>query len=134
MKNFILTSLFLFPLLGFSQGPRVAREAFHHMKDNEAVILDVREKWEIQNTGIAAGAKWIPISAIRFRKREWMIFLNTVNKAKIIYVYSRSGGRAVQVAQELKQRGLKSRVIGGLRDWKNAGLPIKKIGRNLVPK
>ena len=127
MKIFLILSLFLFPTLGLSQGPQTAREAYHQAKDNEAIVLDVREKWEIQNTGMAAGAKWIPISAIRFNKREWNVFLKTFDKKKAVYVYSRSGGRAAQVVRRLRKKGIKSKVIGGLRDWKKAGLPIHKV-------
>ena len=129
MKILILFSLFLFPFLGISQGPRVAKEAYHQMKDNEAIVLDVREKWEIQNTGMAIGARWIPISSIRFKKPEWKVFLKTFDKAKTVYVYSRSGGRAAQVVRRLIRKGFKSKAIGGLRDWKKAGLPIKKTNR-----
>jgi hypothetical protein len=48
MKIFWTLIISFIPLLGFSQGPRTAKEAFHQMKDNEAIILDVREKWEIK--------------------------------------------------------------------------------------
>ncbi|TDJ09410.1 MAG: rhodanese-like domain-containing protein [Deltaproteobacteria bacterium] len=127
MKLFLVISLFLIPVLGFSQGVRIAQEAFHQANDNEAIVLDVREKWEIKNTGMALGARWIPISAIRFKKREWMVFLKTFDKKKVVYVYSRSGGRAAQVVRRLRKRGFKAKNIGGLRDWKKAGLPIKRV-------
>jgi rhodanese-related sulfurtransferase len=78
---------------------------------------------------MAVGARWIPISAIRFKKHEWKVFLKTFEKSKTVYVYSRSGGRAAQVVRRLHRKGFKSKVIGGLRDWKKAGLPIKKVGR-----
>ncbi len=127
MKYFLVIAIFLIPVLGFSQGPRTAQEAFHQAKDNEAIVLDVREKWEIKNTGMALGARWIPISAIRFKKHEWMVFLKTFDKKKVVYVYSRSGGRAAQVVRRLRKQGFKAKVIGGLRDWKKAGLPIKRV-------
>ena len=44
MKLSIL--LFLLPNIIFSKGSKIAQQAFLQLKDKEAIILDVREKWE----------------------------------------------------------------------------------------
>ena len=84
-KHINLFYYFLIPIIGFSQGPRTAKEAFHQMKDNEAIILDVREKWEIQNTGMAVGARWISYF-LRFglRNMNGRFFLKTYEKSKTV--------------------------------------------------
>ncbi|MCB0365557.1 MAG: rhodanese-like domain-containing protein [Bdellovibrionaceae bacterium] len=96
---------------------------------NDAILLDVREISELQEEGLAKGALWLPNSEIRIASKGWEAFLRQTPKDKKIYIYCRSGGRAGQVQQRLKDKGYLSVInIGGLKDWKAQGLPTIPFG------
>lgn len=103
------------------------KEAFQQVQNYGAILLDVREKSELAEEGMAQGAKSIPISQIKNESQEWKDFLKENPVEKPIYIYCSAGGRAGQVAQILKEKGYSKAInIGGLRDWKKAGLPVSK--------
>ena len=101
--------------------------AYKDMENHNAVILDVREKSELEEEGMAKGAKFIPTSHVKNEDKDWKNFLKETPKEKSIYVYCSAGGRAGKVTNILKEKGyLKVVNIGGLKDWKKAGLPVVK--------
>ena len=101
--------------------------AYKDMENHKAIILDVREKSELEEEGMAKGAKSIPISQVKTEHQDWKNFLKETPKEKSIYVYCSAGGRAGKVAKILKDNGYTKVInMGGLRDWKKAGLPIVK--------
>lgn len=121
MKYFILL-LTLITSPAFAIGPDAGRTspktAIEHVQANKALVIDVREDAEIK-AGKVKEAKVFPTS--RIGTPEWDKFVKTLPKAKEIYTYCASGGRADKVAEALRSKGFKASSTGGYKDWLNAG-------------
>ncbi|MER5505303.1 rhodanese-like domain-containing protein [Streptomyces sp. NPDC002766] len=85
----------------------------------DAVLLDVREPYEWQ-AGHAPGAVHLSLSALAAGAG-----LPARAQARPLVVICRSGNRSRQAAELLVARGSQAvDVIGGMRDWAAAGLPV----------
>ncbi|SOE06869.1 rhodanese-like domain-containing protein [Streptomyces sp. Ag109_G2-15] len=85
----------------------------------DAVLLDVREPHEWQ-AGHAPRAVHLPLSALAAGAG-----LPAGAQAGPIVVICRSGNRSRRAADLLAARGTEAvDVIGGMRDWAAAGLPV----------
>ena len=82
------------------------------------IIVDVREKKEIKESGAIPGAKHIPINQLEKR-------LDELPKGAEIVTYCGGGGRGSRAAETLLKAGYKSVHFCGLRDWKKEGLPTE---------
>ncbi len=85
------------------------------LKDNNAVILDVRTERET--------AEGIIPNAIQIDIYKGIGFLNKVNKldkTKNYFVYCRSGIRSGQACSIMKRIGFKNayNLVGGILEWK----------------
>ncbi|GHI02326.1 sulfurtransferase [Streptomyces cellostaticus] len=88
-------------------------------RGDDAVLLDVREpaEWE---AGHAPGALLLPLSALSAGAG-----LPAPEQARPLVVICRSGNRSRQAAELLVAQGADAvDVIGGMRDWAGAGLPV----------
>jgi rhodanese-related sulfurtransferase len=103
-----------------------AKDAAQLVADGKAVLVDVREAPEWKNTGVAAPAKLLAKSDFDGAQKQWKPFLEK-NRDKQILVYCASSGRSREIAEALAAKGLKAGNVGRLRDWTNAGLPVRKI-------
>ncbi|MEV8546590.1 rhodanese-like domain-containing protein [Streptomyces sp. NPDC051572] len=84
-----------------------------------AVLLDVREPYEWQ-AGHAPRAVHLSLSALAAGAG-----LPAEAQARPLVVICRSGNRSRQAAELLAARGAEAvDVIGGMRDWAEAGLPV----------
>ncbi|MFF4548561.1 rhodanese-like domain-containing protein [Streptomyces sp. NPDC001435] len=92
----------------------------------DAVLLDVREPYEWQ-AGHAPRAVHLSLSALAAGAG-----LPAHAQARPLVVICRSGNRSRQAAELLAARGSQAvDVIGGMRDWAEAGLPVvDEHGRN----
>ncbi|TQJ92095.1 rhodanese-like domain-containing protein [Streptomyces sp. SLBN-31] len=99
---------------------RVAAERTGHGDGGaDAVLLDVREPYEWQ-AGHAPRAVHLSLSALAAGAG-----LPTGAQARPLIVICRSGNRSRQAAELLVARGSQAvDVIGGMRDWAAAGLPV----------
>lgn len=86
----------------------------------EAVLIDVREE-EDWNEGHADGAKHLSRGIIELEIEEEIPDLKTP-----IICYCGGGSRSALVAESLQKMGYENvrSLAGGLRAWKEAGLPI----------
>jgi rhodanese-related sulfurtransferase len=85
----------------------------------DAVLLDVREPYEWQ-AGHAPRAVHLSLSALAAGAG-----LPAEAQARPLVVICRSGNRSRQAAELLAARGAEAvDVIGGMRDWAGAGLPV----------
>lgn len=114
MKIVTLFILLSFTLSAFGADPQVA---FKKMKDNKAVIIDVREADEIR-TGMVENAIWFPMSKIDSDK-NWKKEFKKLTGDKEIYIYCHSGRRSERVRGILNENAIKSENIGGYQDLKN---------------
>ncbi|MFN0068362.1 MAG: rhodanese-like domain-containing protein [Limisphaerales bacterium] len=100
-------------------------EAAQLVADSQAVLVDVREAAEWNETGVAAPALLLAKSDYDSVKKDWRPFLDGVG-SKTIILYCRSGNRSGKVAAALAELGYKTANAGGFKDWQAAGLPTRK--------
>ena len=90
------------------------------VKSGNARLIDVREpdEYAVEH---AEGATLLPLADVQSGK------LNEPDKAKKIYLYCRSGQRAKQALEALKNQGYtNAESLGGLSDWQNLGGKLVK--------
>lgn len=131
MKKFLplLAALFAFPAaLLAADAPKIsAADAAKLVASGKAVLVDVREAAECQETGLAGPALHLPKSDFDGAQKEWKDFLAKVGDKQVI-TYCRSGGRAGTIAAALNAKGIKAASAGNLKAWQDAGLPVRAAG------
>lgn len=98
-----------------------AYEALQQIKD--AVMIDVREQAEVDEVAPSVGI-FFPMSKIN---PETFAKDCKVRQDQPIYLFCRSGGRSMRVAEALTKHGFKdlTNVSGGIIAWQAHGLPLK---------
>lgn len=82
----------------------------------EAIIVDVRTAEEFSGSHLKNAIN-IPVDEIETRFAEEV----TNDKSKRIFVYCKSGVRAINAMEKLKELGYaKVFSIGGIKDWENS--------------
>jgi phage shock protein E len=104
------------------------QEAHALVSENKAILVDVREEHELVESGMAAGAQWMPTSMMDEDEPRWKEFKAALPKDKKVVLYCRSGQRSGRVAEFLKDEGFDAVNGGGFKDWKTAGLPTQPFG------
>ncbi len=90
------------------------------LRKGEIVLLDVREESE-WNEGHIAGAKHIPLNNLDITTTE------SIDRAIPLYIYCRSGKRAKEAEDKLKELGFsRAESIGGVIDWQENGGELVK--------
>lgn len=108
--------------------PKLApAEAAKLIAAGSAVLIDVREVGEWKDTGVAAPAALLAKSDFDGAKKEWTPFLEKTGKDKTLILYCRSGKRAGVIGEALLAQGYKVVNAGGMKDWADAGLPVRKV-------
>ena len=78
----------------------------------DPIVIDVREDYELEETGTIKGAIHIPMNEIPNR-------LNEITKEREIYILCRSGVRSYNVAKYLNELGYEAiNLDGGIIDYK----------------
>ncbi|MFQ8697236.1 MAG: rhodanese-like domain-containing protein [Peptoniphilus harei] len=78
----------------------------------EPIVIDVREDYELEETGTIKGAIHIPMNEVPNR-------LNEITKEREIYILCRSGVRSYNVAKYLNELGYEAiNLDGGIIDYK----------------
>lgn len=103
------------------------RDVLHREPADEMLILDVRTRSEYRNEHIIGVAN-IPLDEIERHTDE-------LSKYKHIYIHCNSGSRSTQACQQLARLGMANmvNVQGGIQEWKNAGFPVNKSERFVLP-
>jgi rhodanese-related sulfurtransferase len=115
--------LLLWTSFSRSGGGAVApAEAVRQINREKGVLIDVCEPGE-HAAGHGTGARNIPLGQLAQRLGEL-----PKNKEQPVLVLCQSGARASRAAATLRQQGWSraSAVEGGLRAWREAGLPVEK--------
>jgi rhodanese-related sulfurtransferase len=88
-----------------------------------AVIVDVRDSAEVQQTGKAKGALHIPRGSLEFRADTAASSHDPrLDKDKTLILYCAAGPRAALAGKMLKDMGYADvRNLGGFKDWAEAG-------------
>jgi rhodanese-related sulfurtransferase len=119
MKLITLVLLFV-SLASFATSPQ---EAYSRMKAGKAVIIDVREKEEVEKEMID-GALWFPMSKIESND-AWKPEFEKVANGKEIFLYCRSGRRSGNVQKILETNNVKAQNLGGIETLRET-LPVRK--------
>lgn len=78
----------------------------------DPIVIDVREDYELEETGTIKGAIHIPMNEVPNR-------LNEITKEREIYILCRSGVRSYNVAKYLNELGYQAiNLDGGIIDYK----------------
>lgn len=95
----------------------------------DAVLADVREKSEWED-GHIEGALLVPLSWLREESGKDTFALRLAGKVprkKIVYLYCRSGRRALTAASMLRKQGYDARALkAGFEDLRQAGFTAAK--------
>jgi rhodanese-related sulfurtransferase len=102
------------------------QEAAVRVANGTAVLVDVREPAEWQETGVVASAHLLALSDLRGAREAWKEFL-AAHRDKEIILYCRSGNRSGHAAKLLADEGYRVANAGGLRDWTAANQPTRKV-------
>ncbi len=99
--------------------PLPTHEITRLLNNEEAVLVDVREKKEF-DSGHVAGAVHIPYSRVSQNLSELEKY-----RDKTIVVADKLGQHAGQVGKTLRKEGFEvRRMQGGMSEWANQGLPL----------
>jgi rhodanese-related sulfurtransferase len=123
-----LFALFLLPvaLASAAEVPRVSpAKAAQQVAAGQAVLIDVREPAEWNETGVAGPAVLLPMSDFKGDQKLWKPFL-AAHPGQPLILYCRSGHRAGVVGAQLAAHGRSVANAGGFKDWQAAGLPTRK--------
>ena len=108
--------------------PRISPNEAKAKQDTGALIIDIREREEINTSGLVKGAYHIPRGLLEFQTT--LVNPNGLkgfSPETTIILYCASGGRAALAGKSLKDMGFdKVFNLGGLKDWIDKGLPIEK--------
>jgi rhodanese-related sulfurtransferase len=94
----------------------------------DAVVIDVRDGLEVQQSGKVAGAIHVSRGMLEFRADPASPYHDkNFDKSKTLIVYCASGGRSALSGQTLKEMGY-DRVynLGAFKDWAEAGGAVDK--------
>jgi rhodanese-related sulfurtransferase len=111
--------------------PRIsAAEAREMIAKGDALVLDVRDAPELQQSGKVAGAVHVSRGMLEFRADPDSPYHDKrFAKDKPVIVYCASGGRSALSGKALKDLGY-ARVynLGAFKDWAEAGGAVEKPG------
>jgi rhodanese-related sulfurtransferase len=104
--------------------PRItAAQAQELIAKGDALVVDVREGSEVQQSGKVAGAVHVPRGMLEFvADPESPYHEPRLEKDKTVIVYCASGGRAALAGQALEEMGYGEVYnLGGFKDWADSG-------------
>ena len=97
-----------------------AEDFSRYTTDSTCILLDVRTHEEFQS-GHIPGALMID-----YYKEDFADRISTLDKAKTIYIYCRSGGRSGRAMKMMQQQGCDRlyNLDGGIKAWTGAGRAV----------
>ena len=110
--------------------PRISPdEARKMVTEQNAVIVDVRDKPELQTSGKIPGSVHIPRGMLEFRAdAETPYHDANLSKDRPIILHCASGGRSALSGQTLRNMGYQNVYnLGGFKDWVEAGGDVEKV-------
>ena len=123
----MLATIFFISTLAHGSITITPKEAQKLMKAESATLVDVREQNELQASGMAKGATWLPNSKIQKSSKQLKEFLAKNPAPRTLILYCRSGGRAGRLVPFFQKKGYQVHNMGGLSNWISEGLPTVKV-------
>ena len=93
----------------------------------QMLLVDVREKAELQASGTAKGSIHIPVSLIAMKADPKGPDVDKRFAGKTIAVFCASGGRSGMAAQALQKLGYSAHNLGGFANWVQGGGAVAKV-------
>jgi rhodanese-related sulfurtransferase len=109
--------------------PRItAAQAQELIAKGNALVVDVRDAPEVQQSGKVAGAVHVPRGMLEFRADPESPYHDRhFGKDKTVIVYCASGGRSALAGQVLKEMGYGEIYnLGAFKDWADSGGAIDR--------
>jgi rhodanese-related sulfurtransferase len=108
--------------------PRISVDEAKQKIEAGALVIDVREPAEVEQSGKVAGAVHIPRGMVEFRADgDTPYYDKNFAKDKAVILYCASGGRAALSGQALKEMGYAEVYnLGGFTDWAESGGAVDK--------
>ncbi|OBF35841.1 rhodanese [Mycobacterium sp. ACS1612] len=93
-----------------------------------ALVVDVRDGQEVEQSGKVAGAVHVPRGMLEFRADPESPYHDAnFAKDKTVIVYCASGGRSALSGQALKELGYTEVYnMGSFKDWADSGGPVDR--------
>jgi rhodanese-related sulfurtransferase len=103
--------------------PRIAAAQAQELIATGALVVDVREAAEVQQSGKVSGALHVPRGLLEFAADPQSPSHNQrFDTAKPVILYCAGGGRAALAGQALKELGYGEVYnLGGFADWADSG-------------
>lgn len=114
--------------------PRISFAQARELIGSGAVVIDVRDAPEVENTGKVEGSLHISRGMLEFRADPESPFHDSrLAKDKAVIVYCASGGRSALAGKALKDLGYAQVYnLGSFKDWaENGGAVDKPIERGM---
>jgi rhodanese-related sulfurtransferase len=95
----------------------------------QALVVDVRDGPELQNSGKVQGAKHVSRGMLEFKADpDSPYYDNAFDREKTVIVYCASGGRSALAGKTLQDLGYKDvRNLGGFKGWAESGGAVEKV-------
>ena len=109
--------------------PRISfAEVRELIAKGEALVIDVRDSPEVENSGKICGAVHVSRGMLEFRADpESPYHDKRFDKARTVIVYCASGGRSALSGETLKDLGYEKVLnLGAFKDWVESGGDIEK--------
>lgn len=94
-----------------------------------ALVVDVRDAPEVQDSGKIKGALHVSRGMLEFKADPKSPYHDPAfDPAKTVILYCASGGRSALSGKALKDLGFKDvRNLGGFKDWAESGGAIERV-------
>jgi rhodanese-related sulfurtransferase len=109
--------------------PRVTpAQAREMLAKGDALVIDVRDAPEVEQSGKVAGSIHVSRGMLEFRAdSESPYYDKHFSKSKSLILYCASGGRAALAGKVLKDMGYdKVYNLGAFKDWAESGGPLER--------
>ena len=109
--------------------PRITpAQAQQMIANGNALVVDLRDGTEVQQSGMVAGAAHVPRGILEFRADpESATHDKAFSRDKTIILYCASGGRAALGGKTLKDLGYQTVYnLGGFKDWADSGGAVER--------
>jgi rhodanese-related sulfurtransferase len=108
--------------------PRITPDEARKKISNGALVVDVRDAAEVEQSGKVAGAVHIPRGMLEFRADpDTPYYDKNFAKDRPVILYCAAGGRAALAGQALREMGYEEVYnLGGFNDWAEHGGAVDK--------
>lgn len=108
--------------------PRIGMEEARRMMAEGALVVDVRDAPEVENTGKVAGARHVSRGMLEFRADPDTPYHDPeFRKDRPVIVYCASGGRSALAGKVLQDMGYEQVFnLGPFKGWTDAGGAVER--------